>query len=1134
MRKFIDIIAGSDVSTPSQKETVLSLLEAARAYEQMMDSTLNFLEKLGQATDYNKGDFLQVANDIRLAAKKLGNGRNLATWFTRWARAELIASVGYYFATRTRDSQQFGDGSFGSPEAMQIVDKFVKKVVKDYQRQTNGAVIKGGHLSDLARSITSLVGKLEHAKTVDYAPIQNYTFTDQTPETVVDELESLEERWSARQKTNRQLAPREDDKLILKVGDDFAWWLLPRNSCTDEKNAMAHCGNTASPRKGQRILSLRDYVGKDENGKERWVPHATFIWNTDGTLGERKGYNNQKVKPAYFKYVIPLLKQPWIKGLVGGAHASMNDFAISWLPEAQQRELLDANPNLMSVEDRYRLEGLTDELAAHIEAGVRKIGRGWYQLNNFSLDKMSEEDREKLFAHYPVLMPLKQQYEKFGMTQELADFIADGIAREGHHFQYSNQFLLSDLPEEDLFKFWDMHPESMTLRDRYRRFGMNDDTMAEVRDKILAGEKTTEVRAFIDSGITSDDREKLFGTYPETMEPAQYYDRLGVTPEFKQIAITGLTARGATWFTENRLIPTVQFMDHFDRWNIEAANKGENGWARITAEDTDKIFDGHDELLLDMFPHEHMKRHGVTPELAELLRDRIGQNRYHTVTRKHFPLHTLDHEDLDKILDHQPSLTTLKDYYRRNGLTKEFAEFLNDVDNDKNNAGQSEKPEGFSFGTARNHGVPFNIREDLSPEDLETLFKQYPDTMTFSEHYERRGMDKSFLEALAEEWETSHRDLFKEHEFSLDELSAEDRDKLFKKHPEYFPMKEQLVLPAEKFFTNLQAACAHLNDAPWGDEDDIELTDDHRIQIATFSDVDELIDELGGNQIRNYNSEDLETYHMDFDDDPEEMENVLPYALRIKIGEYAAAEYRVAPDEDDEDEVEADEIDPKDWTEVLTALEENDDPLHEALTRATEDGYRMGYEAEVHKSVMHAVENAETEYGTFEFKEATSSDGDTVIAWHGEVKWTMSREEMAEFIDEHTEDGYCSFDSYQQLLKNSHIEMRDEDFHGFDKEAALESFLNEADDDIWEGAPKNPYRKLVSGRQEWLDVSRKDMIAEVEKLLSLMGEKFTGYNFNWERRSKRIEGVIETINDLTDEELTKLFRSKVRNYYVPY
>jgi hypothetical protein len=1123
MRKFIDIVAAQVAPTPVSKgETVLSLLEAAKAYEQMMDSTITFLEKLGEVCEYDKGDYIMVAHKIKTSAKELGNGRNLATWFTRWARAGLIAALGKYFEARTRDSQQFGDGSFGNSEAMETLSRYVGKVVQDYERQTDGK-LQSYFLGDLEREITGLVDKLKHLKTVDFQPIQTYVFTNQTPNSAMEELEALEQRFSERKNTQRHLAPREDDKIVLKVGDDFAWWLLPRKSCTDEKNAMSHCGNTASPREGQQILSLREHV---EGNK--WIPHATFIWNADGTLGERKGYANHQLKPAFFKYVIPLLKQPWIKGLVGGAHWSHNDFSISWLPEDQQRELLDANPNLASIGDRYRLYGLTDDLMHQINNGVEKVGQDWYRLNSFALSEMSDEDRRKLYSKYPHLMSLEEQYKTYGMTQDFANQIAAGVAREGNGFYYSNKFNpRTDMPQEDLFKLFDFHPELMTYQERLRRFGMNDELMDLVRADIVGQHTTVAARDFINH-CGHENREKLFAKYPETMLPHEYYQRLGMTPVFKELVNNGLKVDGTKWFVGNAIAPSVDFRGMFEPWEIRQMVAPDSVWAILTREDTEKLFDGEDDLLLKLFPHAHYQKHGMTDALVDHLKEKTADGLL-AIKREHFPIDQIEPEHRDHLIDHIPSFETPQDYYRRRGLDDNFQKWLRD----KEMLGTGD-PMAHTTLDFRAVGLDFAMRHELSKEDLETMFKKFPELMFLGEHYERRGMDKLFIDTIAEGWANYKREFFFNEEFDPNtDLSPEDRVKLFKKLPHVFPFKDQMALKPEAFFENVKAYCGNLYDAPFGDSD-LELTEDGKIVVTHFKDVNELINELGGDEIKHYSGEDFYA-NGHFESDVSHMKYVLPYALRMKIGQYAAAEYSVEPDDDDEDQVEAETIDPRRWSEVIDALEENNDPLHDALETASEEGSRFGWEADVHKEVVKSVKNIETVLGTINFNTLTDDEGEEQLSWDGPITWTFSFDEMATFLDSHTDrNGYCDYDSWSSLIEHGEIRMRQSDFSGFDAEAALDRFLDEADEDVYEGAPENPYRSVVQGRRVWKEVSRKEMIAEIEKLYGEMGENFSGYLFNYKRRAAKTatENEVNTIHDLTDEELTELFRSTTKKYYI--
>lgn len=121
---------------------------------------------------------------------------------------------------------------------------------------------------------------------------------------------------------------------ILKFKDGWFWTQLG-SSCEQEAASMGHCGNKFG-KPTDRILSLRD----PQN-----VPHLTFILNNHA-IGESKGRFNEKPNKKYHKYIVELLKQPYIYIIMGGGYRPESNFELSDLTKKQQRNVLKVNPNI--------------------------------------------------------------------------------------------------------------------------------------------------------------------------------------------------------------------------------------------------------------------------------------------------------------------------------------------------------------------------------------------------------------------------------------------------------------------------------------------------------------------------------------------------------------------------------------------------------------------------------------------------------------------------------------------------------------------------------------------------------------------------------------------------------------------
>lgn len=137
-------------------------------------------------------------------------------------------------------------------------------------------------------------------------------------------------------------------KVVMSFNDDAntTWNWLDARFCDAESAHMGHCGNKASPKPGDSLLSLRQIRGGMR------APHLTFIYNKDlKTLGEMKGKANAKPSEKYHEFIVQLLiKMPDpidINYLKGSGYASNNNFSLNDLNEKLFKQLAQHNPDLL-------------------------------------------------------------------------------------------------------------------------------------------------------------------------------------------------------------------------------------------------------------------------------------------------------------------------------------------------------------------------------------------------------------------------------------------------------------------------------------------------------------------------------------------------------------------------------------------------------------------------------------------------------------------------------------------------------------------------------------------------------------------------------------------------------------------
>ena len=109
---------------------------------------------------------------------------------------------------------------------------------------------------------------------------------------------------------------------VLGFDDGMGWW---------------NCGNTVSLYKEHKL-----------GNKTYYEPHLTFVLDKEyGVLSKMKDRANKKPSPKYHHYIKELLKQPFIKMIGGSSYRPENNFHFSDLSVEHQKEVLDANPNLI-------------------------------------------------------------------------------------------------------------------------------------------------------------------------------------------------------------------------------------------------------------------------------------------------------------------------------------------------------------------------------------------------------------------------------------------------------------------------------------------------------------------------------------------------------------------------------------------------------------------------------------------------------------------------------------------------------------------------------------------------------------------------------------------------------------------
>lgn len=348
---------------------------AAVKYEDMFKALLGILPALREP----------IQREIAWA-KKVLEKQDRITWYLRWYRLALATDVlnsgdrwgtmapSATTASKTADTlplqpqqqaphippPQKQKPALGPKEQL---EKLIEQYKKEFAAKSGGRPPAMISLSDFP----AMKRALEHFLSLPVPEIQNKVFTVESYSDIYNAFSVAEQEWKEQAKA--LLKPKTEDKVWMQFPNGWAWFWLPRAYCSEEQRAMGHCGN--SPMEGAAnvsILSLRE--PKQAGAETLWYPHLTFILHGPGdrgSLGEMKGRGNDKPVAKYHPYIIALLKDPRIYGIVGGGYKPENNFALSDLTPEQRQEVAAANPAVgLSISDYNKKYGLDEKLATKI------------------------------------------------------------------------------------------------------------------------------------------------------------------------------------------------------------------------------------------------------------------------------------------------------------------------------------------------------------------------------------------------------------------------------------------------------------------------------------------------------------------------------------------------------------------------------------------------------------------------------------------------------------------------------------------------------------------------------------------------------------------------------------------------
>jgi len=360
---------GMDVQ--SIRASTQRIIEASGAMKRVPEQDVQRL--LAEVDTVIQKSCTEYAATVPLFRKVLNDKEDRVTWAVRICKLTNVIMplkvIHGSISHSVPDGAQLPSGVDETIDWYSLIIKEYKFVSKLNGRSRVDLVDTLGELWVAGWSRTKrLVTEFEHYFSQGIHSIDRMVFHNQSLYTIIQELDTLEKEY--RDRFSRYIEHDEDDTEVIAWYDKKtkAWVRLDRASCSDEADAMGHCGNSPRSHTDDNILSFRTlHVA---GGQKYWEPHLTFILKSDGYITEMKGRGNEKPAERYHPYIIDLLKKDIIHGIQGGGYMPENNFSLNDLDYNDKKKLLDAKPTLMSPLEAWmeNVPGSPQALLNHIHS----------------------------------------------------------------------------------------------------------------------------------------------------------------------------------------------------------------------------------------------------------------------------------------------------------------------------------------------------------------------------------------------------------------------------------------------------------------------------------------------------------------------------------------------------------------------------------------------------------------------------------------------------------------------------------------------------------------------------------------------------------------------------------------------
>lgn len=312
-------------------------------------------------------------------AKRILKKNHRIIWYLKWTKAYFLFELASKMSTAGIASA-WGDYAeefnieLNKNALKEEQKKLYKRINKDLGRLKMRVKLDTNNVSTyISQHPERILTGIEHFLNYNIPKINDMEFDGKTPQNLYNEMQAIQQEWSEKRKQYIPYEEGKQDKVFLKIDNEYTWFDLQSHKCSRESMVTGHCG-TSSRGSSDTLLSLRKLITID--GEKYFDSVLTFaIDKRTGDLGEMKGKKNSKPKKEYHPQIFKLLMDDRVQGISGNGYRPETNFAISDLPQDKQDYIFEKKPQLTDINDYYERYGVDKTIKLYgKDKFIREIG----------------------------------------------------------------------------------------------------------------------------------------------------------------------------------------------------------------------------------------------------------------------------------------------------------------------------------------------------------------------------------------------------------------------------------------------------------------------------------------------------------------------------------------------------------------------------------------------------------------------------------------------------------------------------------------------------------------------------------------------------------------------------------------